>query len=540
MQWFSNLGMNYNAQNPFYGTFCANHVNLVDPYIETIKYYAENTATKRVANKWVSPHIKARMPANCRGVEFEGSFTSHGTSCGGGSWGEQDCCMPTNAVFGILPIVWKWKYGQDKAFLANTCYPLMREVVDFYDDYIGQPVNGQYEVYGSVHEGADWFTKNDMFSLGAIRFLYRETLAASLELGRDAHRRAHWQDILEKMSQYPLQEWGNTVTFRPDSIHDVMEALSFQGGARNTGIMFTTTFDNISHGTLPAYKIATCRTLDKGNMFYPQRWCGWQNGNDFGMMFVMAVRAGYRPDRLLKAIKGWKPEPNGIVSQKDGGGIETAGIIEAINNMLLQSHDGVIRIFPNWDKSIDAEFKGLRAMGAFLVQAKYCASRQEADSVRVFSEKGNTCVLQNPFDRAGLAVSRADDKQPVITVQDEETFAFPTMAGVTYNITRSDCAPAPAGAPIITTHPQSATVVVPAPATFQVEAFGTGLRYQWQKNRVDIPGATSPSYTTPATTLWDIGSAYRCNVSNSVGAVMSNPGILNPNNAGPWESKINV
>jgi len=537
MEWFSNLGMNYNAQNPYYGTFSANHVNLVDPYIQTVKYYSENTGRKRAVNRWVSPQIKARMPVNCRGVEFEGSFTSHGTSCGGGSWGDQDCCMATNAVFGILPIVWKWRYGQDRAFLADTCYPLMLEVADFFDDYIGKPVDGRYDVYGSVHEGADWFAKNDMFSLGAIRFLYREIMAASIELKRDGDRRAHWQDILDNMSKYPLQEWGNTVTFRPDSIHDVMDALHYQGGARNTGLMFTTTFDNIGYATLPAYKIATCSTLDKGNMFHPQRWCGWQNGNDFGMMFVMAVRAGYRPDRVIKAIKGWKPEPNGIVSQKDGGGIETAGIIEAINNMLMQSHDGVIRIFPNWDKAVDAQFKRLRAVGAFLVEAEYRASGQVVDSVRIFSEKGNTCVLQSPFDGACITVTRADNQQPVATVQNEEEFTFRTTAGVTYNITRAECTPAPAGTPVITAHPVSTTVVFPTKATFTVAASGTGLSYQWQKNRADIPEATSPSYTTPATTLWDIGSAYRCVVSNSFGTVRSNPGILNPNNAGPKEDK---
>ena len=440
MKWFGNLGMNYNAQNPYYGTFAANHVDLVDPYVQTIKYYAENTGRKRVVNRWVSPEIAARMPANCRGVEFEGSFTSHGTpSAGGGSHGSEDCCMATNAVFGILPIVWKWKYGQDTAFLADTAYPLMRAVADFFDDYIGKPVDGRYDVYGSVHEGADWFAKNDMFSLGAIRFLYREIVAASIQLGRDADRRAHWQDILDNMSEYPLQAWGAKVTFRPDAVHDVMEALHYQGGARNTGLMFTTTFDNIGYKTLPAYKLATCNTLDKGNMFHPRRWCGWQNGNDFGMMFVMAVRAGYRPDRVIEAIKGWKPEPNGVVSQKDGGGIETAGIIEAINSMLLQSHDGVLRVFPNWDKAVDAEFKRLRAVGAFLVEARYRAAGQVVDSVRIFSEKGNACVLQSPFDGACIAVTRADNRQPVPVVQDDEEFTFRTTAGVTYEIARAEC-----------------------------------------------------------------------------------------------------
>lgn len=531
MMWGGSLGMNYNGQNPYYGTFAANHVNLIDPYIETIKYYSENTGRKRVVNRWVSPHIKAHMPANCRGVEFEGSFSSYGTSCGGGSWGQEDCCMATNAVFGVLPIVWKWKYGQDREFLADTCYPLMRDVADFFDDYIGKPVNGKYTVYGSVHEGTNWFTANDMFSLGAIQFLYREIIAASKTLGRDADRRAHWQDILNNMSPYWLQKWDNTITFRPDGVHDVMEAVHFRGGARNTGIMFTTTFDNISHATLPAYKIATCKTLDKGNMFYPQRFSGWQQSNDFGMMFVMAIRAGYAPDRVIKAIKGWKPELNGIVSQGGGGGIETAGIIEAINNMLLQSHDGVIRVFPNWDRKVDAEFKRLRAQGAFLVDAKYRASGQAVDSVRIFSEKGNTCTVQSPFEGACITVTRTDDQQPVATVQNEEEFTFRTTAGVTYNITRAECKPVPAGSPVIAAHPKDATVALPATATFTVSATGDGLKYQWQKNRVDIPGATSPSYTTPATTLWDIGSKYRCVVSNSLGTARSNPGILNPDAA---------
>ncbi len=462
-----------------------------------------------------------------RGVEFEGSFTSHGTpSTAGGTQGGEDCCMATNAVFAILPIVWKWKYGRDTQFLAKTAYPLMRSVADFFDDYIGAPVNGRYEVYGSVHEGANWFAKNDLFSLGAIRFLYREIVAASIELRCDADRRAHWQDILDHMSEYPLQAWGSKVTFRPDAVHDVMEALHYQGGARNTGVMFTTTFDNMSHRTLPAYRIATCNTLDRGNMFHPQRWCGWQNGNDFGMMFVMAVRAGYRADRVIQAIKGWKPKPNGVVSQKDGGGIETAGIIEAINGMLLQSQDGVIRIFPNWDRSVDAEFHRLRSVGAFLVGARYRAAGRRVDSVRIFSERGNLCIVQSPFDEACITVTRADTGQAVLLVQDEDEFTFRTTAGVTYQIARTDCAPAAIGAPVITTHPADATVGLPEAASFSVSATGDGLRFQWQKNRADILGATHPTYTTPATTLWDIGSEYRCVISNASGTIRSRPGTL--------------
>lgn len=194
--------------------------------------------------------------------------------------------------------------------------------------------------------------------------------------------------------------------------------------------------------------------------------------------------------------------------------------------MLLQSHDGVIRVFPNWDQTRDAEFKRLRAVGAFLVEARYRAAERDVDSVRIFSEKGNMCVLQSPFEGAGIAVTRADNGQPIPFIQNEEEFTFRTAAGVTYEIERVKYAPVPAGSPAIKKHPMDATVMLPEKAAFMVLAAGQDLSYQWQKNRADIPGATSPSYTTPATTLWDIGSAYRCIVSNAFGATRSRPGIL--------------
>src|SRR6266436_249797 len=54
-------------------------------------------------------------------------------------------------------------------------------------------------------------------------------------------------------------------------------------------------------------------------------------------------------------------------------------------------------------------------------------------------------------------------------------------------------------APTITTQPASQTVTAGQNASFSVTATGTApLTFQWQKNGVAISGATSPSYTTPA------------------------------------------
>ena len=52
------------------------------------------------------------------------------------------------------------------------------------------------------------------------------------------------------------------------------------------------------------------------------------------------------------------------------------------------------------------------------------------------------------------------------------------------------------------------------------------LTYQWQKNNANISGATSASYTTPATVSGDNGAAFRVTVTNSAGNATSNPAML--------------
>lgn len=76
--------------------------------------------------------------------------------------------------------------------------------------------------------------------------------------------------------------------------------------------------------------------------------------------------------------------------------------------------------------------------------------------------------------------------------------------------------------PSITSQPQSQSVLAPAQATFEVTAAGTfPLTYQWKRNGTDIPGATSPSYKTPATASVDDGAVFSVTVANVVGNLSS-------------------
>ena len=83
-------------------------------------------------------------------------------------------------------------------------------------------------------------------------------------------------------------------------------------------------------------------------------------------------------------------------------------------------------------------------------------------------------------------------------------------------------------APSITTQPSAQTVTAGQTASFTVAASGTApLSYQWQKGSNNISGATSPSYTTPATTVSDNGSTFKVIVSNAAGSMTSNAAVLN-------------
>src|ERR1700723_3346070 len=84
--------------------------------------------------------------------------------------------------------------------------------------------------------------------------------------------------------------------------------------------------------------------------------------------------------------------------------------------------------------------------------------------------------------------------------------------------------------PQITQQPMSQTVNVGQTATFTVSATGAmPLTYQWQKNGANIPGATSATYTTPATTSSDNGAMFGVTVMHSPQNVASSLATLTVN-----------
>jgi hypothetical protein len=100
-------------------------------------------------------------------------------------------------------------------------------------------------------------------------------------------------------------------------------------------------------------------------------------------------------------------------------------------------------------------------------------------------------------------------------------------------------------APVFTTQPTAQTVTAPAAATFTAAASGVPTpTLQWQLSTdggttfANINGATSGTYTTPATTQADSGKRYRVIATNSAGSRTSTAvalGVLAPAAANQYE-----
>jgi hypothetical protein len=77
-------------------------------------------------------------------------------------------------------------------------------------------------------------------------------------------------------------------------------------------------------------------------------------------------------------------------------------------------------------------------------------------------------------------------------------------------------------APVVKSQPLGTTATIGLTASFTVSVAGTPApTYQWYKNGVAISGATSATYTTPATTTADNGAVFTVVITNSAGSVTS-------------------
>ncbi|MDO9512401.1 MAG: immunoglobulin domain-containing protein, partial [Bacteroidales bacterium] len=83
-------------------------------------------------------------------------------------------------------------------------------------------------------------------------------------------------------------------------------------------------------------------------------------------------------------------------------------------------------------------------------------------------------------------------------------------------------------APVITLHPKTISSCIGNSVTLNIAATGDSLKYQWRRDGINVPGATSASLTINPVNLTNTGY-YTCVISNTCGTQTTNSGRLTVN-----------
>src|SRR5439155_5764267 len=161
----------------------------------------------------------------------------------------------------------------------------------------------------------------------------------------------------------------------------------------------------------------------------------------------------------------------------------------------------------------------------------------EGEKAKFSVRATGTAPLSYQWEKNGANITGATSASyttPATTLADNGALFAVIVSNSAGSVTSNNATltvnPQPPTPPSITTQPADKTVTEGQKAKFSVRATGTApLSYQWEKNGANITGATSASYTTPATTLADNGALFAVIVSNDVGSVTSNNATLTVN-----------
>jgi alpha-L-fucosidase 2 len=111
---------------------------------------------------------------------------------------------------------------------------------------------------------------------------------------------------------------------------------------------------------------------------------------------------------------------------------ENFAVPVVLNECMLQSYTGVIRLFPNTENLGPAQFEKLRAAGAFLVSASH--DGKSVVRLNILSEKGKTLRFVSPWNGRDVQISRISDGRRVLHTLDQNEIRAETEAGETYSV----------------------------------------------------------------------------------------------------------
>ena len=433
--WANKYTLDYNFESVWWGVYSANRPELALPYYEVILNLIP------VGRQLAQEH-------GTKGILF--GVNAHAW---GGFTDTRTLNMKGNASLAALNFMWHYDYTQDEGFLVNKAWPLLKELALFWEDnLVWDGSDSRWLICDSgAREGAK--DTNAVTDLAYVKRLFKFLLDTSevLEGKQSGNERVHisdaqkakWRGYVANLSRFPTLLMDGKRVFKEAENRNKM----CLGGPGDNSDVLSQVFpgEALSLGSDPELRQMARDTVAALNP--DDKKASWFQANCFPKIYTQAVRSGYPAE---KVIANWNLLLAGRQPYDDRGdhvqlranltmvppvhGLESVGAIEAVNSMLLQSHDQTIRVFPVWSKDRPASFTDLRAFGAFLVSSK--CQNGEVTQVTIKSEAGRLCRIANPWPgKAGEVWANASGRPEKVDFQvDGNVIVFPTEKGKQYQL----------------------------------------------------------------------------------------------------------
>lgn len=427
--WHGDYHMNYNTQQVYWGVFSSNHVEQHLPYVELCENllgYSEAYAKDKFEMPGAFfPHTAYPVPSQTIPYPVP-------------PWGYELCETPWT----VQSLWWHYRYTLDKELLKRV-YPLLRAAALFLSAYVQKGNDGKYHIIPTVSPENWGFTvdyrlnKDCIIDLALTEFILDAVLEASQVLGQDSDQRARWQEIRSHLAPYPTAQgphgevWVDVVDAPPEYVYNVPVTLAPVFPGEQAGIGVRPKLREIAERTARTVR------LEGGNDLVYQPLIRARLGMLDLDWFKREVRYCLLPngtcgDRVRQIGGRYKDSTSYDFMMPMGIWVENLSLPAVINECLLQSYSGTIRLFPNSQGLGPASFQDLRAAGAFLVTAAY--DGKKVVRAEIFSEKGAECRLAPPAGMSHVQIFQVDSGKVVRCRRESGVLIFPTEAGQRYRM----------------------------------------------------------------------------------------------------------
>lgn len=435
--WGSMWYWDVNIQSAFWGAYTANHMELAEAFCDGLLYYAE--PARRRAEKFY------HLPGYA--IDFPHEF--------------YNCILPWCAEH----LWWYYEYTLDEAFLREKAYPFFQKLLYFVKGIVQtDPEKGTCYIFPDVSPEQGPVTRNSTITLATVKYLLKFAIRANEILGESEEDRKMFSELLEKWPDYPAAETDRYGKILKDSelapplmelrhpsllmpVFPIGEMTQFSGEterelAKNT-VRFATEHTEI--GVFPFGWIASAAArTGEGNTALRVLY---EQGLD------LILRANGMGAEETERWMNHCPAEHGRGQLYYPCMMEcVGGIVSVVNEMLLQSYDGIIHLFPalpdgnaeQWREKYrqrplvireerkapkweDCAFFNLLAKGGFEVSAKL--RKGKVVFLRIKSLYGKTLRLEAP---EGLLGVMGEEGRQEFSMEENGCLCMKTREGETY------------------------------------------------------------------------------------------------------------